>query len=171
MMPPPMTSKPPENSGSSSASVESMTRCRPASPASLIASEPAAMMHWSKRMRSEPLLPMTSITLGLTKRPMPCTTSTLRCLASTRSPPVSFLTTRSFNPRSLSRSSAGAAEGDAMRGHGLGVLDHLRGMQQRLRGDATDIQANATEARPALDQRDLHAEIGGAESSRVAAGA
>ena len=71
MMPPPITSRPPENSGSSSASVESMIRGSSGKPGNRIASEPAAMMHCSKRMRSEPLLPITSSTFGLTKRPTP----------------------------------------------------------------------------------------------------
>ena len=40
-----------------------------------------------------------------------------------------------------------------------------------LRRDAADVQADAAERREALDQHRLHAEVGGAEGGRVAAGA
>ena len=43
------------------------------------------------------------------------------------------------------------------------------GVQQRLRRDAADIQADAAERRIALDQHGLHAEVGGAERGRIAA--
>ncbi len=107
-MPPPTMSRPPENSGNSNASLESMTRGSVGNPGRRMDSEPAAMMHWSKRMRSEPLLPITSTTCGLTKRAEPCMTSTLRCFARVRRPPVSLLTTDCFHERSAGRSIAGA---------------------------------------------------------------
>ena len=42
-----------------------------------------------------------------------------------------------------------------MRAHLVRFLDDARGMQQRLRRDAADVQANAAERGPPLDERDL----------------
>src|SRR5690606_28867087 len=61
------------------------------------------------------------------------------------------------------------AEIDAVRGHLLRFLDHARRMQKRLRRNAADVQTDAAERRPALDQRDVESEIGGAEGRGVAA--
>ena len=61
------------------------------------------------------------------------------------------------------------AETDAGNVHLFGFLDHLRRVQQRLRRNAADIQADTAERRPALDQRYLHAEIGGTEGCGIAA--
>ena len=51
---------------------------------------------------------------GEANLPMPTTVVTLRCLARPESPPVSRLTTPSFQPRSLSRSTEGARRTDAV---------------------------------------------------------
>ena len=61
------------------------------------------------------------------------------------------------------------AEHDAVLAHLLGFGDDLGGVQQRLGRDAADIEADAAERRPAIDQHDLLAEIGGAEGGGVAA--
>ena len=53
--------------------------------------------------------------------------------------------------------------------HVCRILDHLGGMQQGLGGNAADVQAHAAENRPALDERDLESQIGGAEGRGVAA--
>ncbi|GJE59992.1 hypothetical protein MPOCJGCO_2101 [Methylobacterium trifolii] len=76
----------------------------------LIGSEPAAMIAWSKPITV--FLPScsTSTWFGLTKRPVPRTTVTLRCLASPTRPPVRRLTTPSFQSRSLSMSICGAVK-------------------------------------------------------------
>ena len=63
----------------------------------------------------------------------------------------------------------GFLEADAVLRHGLRLLDHARGVQERLRRDAADIEADAAELRPAVHQRDGQAEIGRAECSGVAA--
>ena len=55
-----------------------------------------------------------------------------------------------------------------MRGHRLDFLHDGGGVQQRLRGDAADEEADA-ERRIALHQHRGHAEIGGAERRRIAA--
>ena len=118
-----------------------------------------------------PLLPITSRTFGLTKRPLPRTTSTLRCLASTLRPPVSLPTTWLFQSRSFPRSIFGAPKAMPRVGHLVRILDHLGGMQQRLGGNAADVQAHAPERRPALDQRDLQSQVRRAERGGVTPGA
>ena len=87
------------------------------------------------------------------------------------SPPVSRVTTLFFQSRSRAASIVGCAERDAVRRHRVRFLDHLRRVQQRLRRNAADVEAHAAELRPALDQRDLEPEIGGAKRRGVAAGA
>ena len=56
------------------------------------------------------------------------------------------------------------AELDAVRAHLVRFLDDARGVQQCLRRDAADVQADAAERRPALDERDFEPKIGGAET-------
>ena len=53
-------------------------------------------------------VPSTSTVWSEVKLAVPVTTSTLRCRASPSSPPVSFPTTSSFQPRSLSTSISGS---------------------------------------------------------------
>ena len=60
------------------------------------------------------------------------------------------------------------AEGDAMGGHRLGLVDHRGGMQQRLGRDAAHVEADAAEGGVALDQHGVHAQVGGTERGRVA---
>ena len=73
-------------------------------------SEPAAMIACSKlTVFLPPLASSTSSWLSEVNRPMPETTVTLRALARPESPPVSFLTTPSFQPRRASMSTVGAA--------------------------------------------------------------
>ena len=57
-----------------------------------------------------------------------------------------------------------------MVGQMLDLVDHRRRMQQRLARDAADIETYAPERVVTFDQHGLHAEIGGAEGGRVAAG-
>jgi hypothetical protein len=61
------------------------------------------------------------------------------------------------------------AEGDAMRGHRRRFIDDGSNVQQGFRWNATDIQADAAKRCVAFDQNGGHAEIGGAECSRVTA--
>src|SRR3954453_17466038 len=61
------------------------------------------------------------------------------------------------------------AERDALAPGLLGLGDHPRDVQQRLGGDAADVEAHAAEALVALDQDDLRAEWGGAEGGGGAA--
>ena len=63
------------------------------------------------------------------------------------------------------------AECDADIGCVRRFVDHLGRVQQRLRRNAADIEANAAERRIVLDQYRVLAKIGRAERRRVAAGA
>ena len=82
---------------------------------------------------------------------------------------MSWRTTSFFQSRSFARVDLRRAERDAVRGHLVRFFDHPRGVQQRLRRNAADVQADAAERRPALDERDLEPEVGGAERGGVAA--
>ena len=48
------------------------------------------------------------------------------------------------------------------------LFKHFRSMQQRLGGNAPDIEAGAAKAGPFLDHRDLHAQLGGAHRADIA---
>jgi hypothetical protein len=63
------------------------------------------------------------------------------------------------------------AVGHAQVGEVLDLVHHHRHVQQRLRRDAAHVEADAAERGVALDQHHLHAEVGGAERGRIAAGA
>lgn len=56
-------------------------------------------------------------------------------------------------------------------GVGFGEDELLGGMKQGFTRDAADVEASAAEGGAFLDQRDLEAELGGAEGADVAAGA
>jgi hypothetical protein len=60
-------------------------------------------------------------------------------------------------------------ETDAAVGHVLRFVHHAGDVQQRFRRDAADVEADAAERRVALDEDRLHAEVGAAESRRIAA--
>ena len=62
------------------------------------------------------------------------------------------------------------AEVHARAAHRFRFLDDLRSVQQRLGRNAADVETHTAELRPALDQRDLHAEVGSAKRSCVTAG-
>ena len=118
----------------------------------------------------EPSSAITSRLLGEAKAPLPVTTVTLRCFAMPPRPPVRRLTTLSFQPRSLSRSICGAAKLMPLSPMSWASSITLAACSKRLGRDAADIEADAAEHRPAFDQHDLGAEIGGAEGGAVAAG-
>ena len=167
MIPPPTTSSRLGIDGSSSAPVDEKIRSSSGSPGIVAASEPAAMMQLLERDRP-------------TRRRRPCSapsnkaspviTSTLRCLASPASPPVSLLDDRLLPRAEPSTSILRLGELDPVVAHLRGLGDDPGGMQQRLRGNATDVQAHSAERVVALDQHGLQAEVGGAERGGVAAG-
>ncbi len=67
------------------------------------------------------------------------------------------------------RRCVGSPNADAVRGHLLGLGDDAGGVQERLGGDAADVQAHAAQRLVALDQHRLQPEVGGAKRRRVAA--
>ena len=62
----------------------------------------------------------------------------------------------------------GLAEPDAEVARLSGLGDHASRVQDRLRRDAADVQADPAERLVALDERHVEAEVGGAERGRVA---
>ncbi len=58
---------------------------------------------------------------------------------------------------------------DAVARHDLDLIHRRRGMQQRLRRDATDIQAHAAQRGVTFHQHRLHAEIGGTKGGGITA--
>src|SRR2546423_1285396 len=91
MIPPPSTSSRSGTPSSSRAPVESITRGSSCgTKGSVTASDPAAMIAWSKlTVVVEPSEAVTSTWFIEVNRPVPVTVVTLRCLASPVSPPVS----------------------------------------------------------------------------------
>ena len=65
----------------------------------------------------------------------------------------------------------GRAIADAVGAEVLHLVHHRGHVQQRLRRDAPDVEAHPAQRGIALDEHRLHAEVGGAEGRRVAAGA
>ena len=94
----------------------------------------------------------------------------LRCFDSWPRPPVSFATTPSLKARSLSRSIFGSPNVMPHAGGVLRLADELRDVQQRLRRNAAAIETDAAGIQLRVDERDLHAEIGGVERGGVSAG-
>ena len=77
--------------------------------------------------------------------------------------------TFSLRARMASRSIVGVGEGDAPVGQVLGLGHGLGHVQQGLRGDAAAQQADAAQPRLQIDQRDLHAQIGGQKRGGISA--
>ena len=70
------------------------------------------------------------------------------------------------------RSSCGLPTTTPKRGEVMrGLSEFFRGMEQRLRGNAADVEAGAAEGRPLLDDGDFHAELRRADGADIAAGA
>ena len=64
------------------------------------------------------------------------------------------------------------ADDDAERRHAVPrLLEHLGSVQQRLRGDAADVEASAAERLALFDHDHLHAELGCADGADITAGA
>ena len=108
---------------------------------------------------------------GPVNRASPLITSTLRPRAIAARPPVSLSTTETFQVQQRLQVDLGLGEADSPLGHLTRLGDHPSGVQQRLGGDAADVEAHAAEPVIALDEHRLEAEVGGAERCRVAAGA
>ena len=170
-MPPPMTSSRFGTPPSSSAPVESMTRGSSGMNGSLMGSEPAAMMHCSKRIFSR---------LAVRARHFHDVRAgelagardhfDLALLREHRQAADQLADDLVLPLEQLGQLDFRRTEIDAMRAHLADFVDDLGGMQQRLGGNAAHVEADAAQHGPAFDQRDLEAEIRGAERGGVAAG-
>ena len=129
------------------------------------------MIALAKRTTRVPSAVSTRNVLGEVNWPSPLTTVTLRCRARPVRPVVRRLTTPSFHPRMAVEIDRRRAEAHAVAGQRRRLVDGLGDMQQRLGGNAADVEADAAERRPRVDQHDFLPEIGGAERRGVAAGA
>ena len=104
MIPPPTTSRRFGIPSGESAPVESITRgSSSGNPGSRTADDPAAITQLSNVIVRSP----TATAFGPLNRASPVTTSTPRCFARPRRPPVSLETTDSFQASSCSRSTFG----------------------------------------------------------------
>ena len=131
------------------------------------------MMHCLKSTRSHAVgATAPRAKCGPTNFASPRTTSTLRCLASTLSPPVSLRRPPGSSRRAAcSRSICGGAEHDAARRPCRAASSiTLAACSSALEGMQPTFRHTPPEHRPALDQRDLEPEIGGAKGRGVAAG-
>ena len=86
------------------------------------------------------------------------------------SPPVSLPTTLFFHASKLLEVDLGRTVRDAVLAEHLGFVHHGGDVQQRLRRDAADVEANASQRRVPFDQHGLEPEVGGAECGAVATG-
>ena len=132
--------------------------------------DPAAMMQWSNETVLTPSLVSTASRCGEANWPRPSTTVTLRALARPPRPPVSLFTTPSLNLRRPSRSIFGLPNDSPRCAPSSASVITFAAWSKRLRRNAADVQADAADARVALDQDHLLAEVGGPKRRGVAAG-
>ena len=173
MTPAPMTRSRFGTCGSDSAPVDDTTAFSSISmPGSLATSEPVAMTIALPSMTCfSPLMNVTSTTPGALMRPAPWKWSTLFLRIRKATPSVLPLTPSSLKASILRKVELRLhvdAHGAEVR---AGVLVELGGMQQRLRGNAADVEAGAAERRALLDHRHLQPELAGANGAHIAAGA
>ena len=170
MIPPPITSRRRASPSTSSAEVESRMRgssgrfgqrgvARARREDRGVERDPARAGRASPPRRS----------CGEASRAAPVTTSTLRCFASWREPAGEPLHDRVLVRAQLGEVERRRAERHAVLGERRRLADRERHVQQRLRRDAADVQADAAERRVALDEHDALAEICGAKRRGVAA--
>ena len=172
MIPPPITSSRSGMSASSSAPVESISRGSSSGmPGSTVGLEPAAMMQCLKPTLVVPSSPSTERTLGEANVPAPAHDLDLALLGQPGQPAGELVDDGVLPAAQLVDVDLGLAEADAVGGGLLDVAHHAGDVQQRLRRDAADVEADAAEPLVALDQHGLEPEVGGAERGGVAAGA
>ena len=102
-----------------------------------------------------PSAPSTSSWFGEVKRPVPCDDRDLALLGEAGEAAGQLLDHAVLPAAQLVEVDRGLGEAKAVMAHLLRLVDHLGGVQQRLRRDAADVQADAAEGRPALDQHHL----------------
>ncbi len=101
--------------------------------------------------------------------PRPCTYFTLRCRAELAEPSGEAFDDALLPAAQRGQVDLGRAELDAPLGRSMRLVDQAGDVQQRLRGDAAAIEADAARLRRVVDERDVHAEVGGVEGGGVAA--
>jgi hypothetical protein len=127
------------------------------------------MTHWAKLTRRAAPVSSTANSWAEANSAPPRITVTLRWRASESRPPVSRATTEFFQSRSFSASTCGAPKRTPQLAHRVGVLDHSRGVEQRLRRNAAHVETHAAQRRVALDQRHRESKVRRAKRGRVAA--
>ena len=154
----------------SSAPVESQMRGSAGMKPGATGSEPAAMIALAKRTVRGPSAVSTRSVFGEVNAPSPVTTVTLRWRASAGEARRQALDHADPSSRGSRRGRCvGAPKADAVRAHRRRLVDDLGDVQQRLRRNAADVEADAAERRALVDEQDLLAEVGGAEGGGVAA--
>ncbi len=104
-------------------------------------------------------------------RPVPRCESILFFLSRNSTPLTLPSIASSLNFSSAARSSLGVLTPMPILANLCPASRKMRGMQQRLRGNAADVEAGATVGGALLDDRDLEAELRRANGADVAAGA
>ncbi len=111
----------------------------------------------------------TSSRCGPAKLPVPVTTRDAALLGQPGESAAELRDDRVLARPQLREIDLRRAEFDAGFGEVARGGQHLGDVQQRLRRDAADVEADAAERRVALDEHDAATEIGGAKGSGVAA--
>ena len=172
-MPPPMISRRFGTSVSSSAPVESMRRLSSyGKPGMRADCDPAAMMQWSKETVLMPSLVSTARRCGDANWPRALDHGDLARLGQRAEAAGQLGHHAVLELAQARRGRSSACRTRAPRWRALlRVGDHLRGVQQGLGRNAADVQADAADARVALDEDHLLAEVRRAKRRGVAAGA
>ena len=145
-------------------------RCR-ADPGSAPVDDPVARIACSNpTSRSSASSAVTRSSRGPRSSARPLTYCTLRCFDSWPSPPVSWLTTLVLEAAKPIDVDLRLAEAHAPVRRVPGFMEQLGDVQQRLRRDASAIEADAARIEILADQHDRQTEIGGHECGGVAAG-
>ncbi len=168
-MPPPSTSMRLGMKLSSSAAVESQMRGSAGMNPGAAGSEPAAMIALLKRTTPRALGRLDAQGFG---RGEPALAGHHPHLALLRKHGQTACQTH--DDAILPGANGGGIEGrraefDPVRAHRGGFVDGLGDMQQRLRGDAADVEANPAKRCARVDQHHVLPEIGGAEGGGIAA--
>ena len=153
----------------SSAAVESQMRGSAGMNPGATGSEPAAMIAFLKRTDRAPSAVSTCRVFGEVNLPPAGHDPHFALLGKTGQAARQSLDhpiLPAANGRGVER---GLTELDPMRAHRGRLVDDLGDVQQRLRWDAADVEADAAERLPGVDQHDIPPEIGGAEGGGVAA--
>ena len=171
--PAPMTTRRFGTLSSSSAPVEDTTTFSSIStPGRRVTSEPVAMtMFFVSSTWFEPSSAVTSTWPAAAMRAVPKKASILFFLSRNSTPLTLPSTPSCLKDCIVLRSSVGARNTDAEAGEMIArLLEHVRGMQQRLRRNAADIEAGAAMGLALLDDGGLEAELRCPDGADIAAG-